>query len=895
MKKLAGFLVDKRNVVLAVFFILAVASGILMQKVNVNHDMTKYLPENSSMKKGMDIMEEQFGVEDSSLLKVMFRGLNQEQKESIYNELSDIKHVDSVDYEPEDEKYNKDGNTLYVLNTKYDSYSDESAEVYHEVSDKYFDNYEVYTSGDILTANVPSLPLWIIGLALLILMIVLFAMCESWLEPILFLITIAIAIVINMGTNVFLPSISDTTHSIVAILQLILSMDYSIILLNRYRQEKQNNPEKSGAMKSALKNSFAAITSSSVTTFVGLLALVFMSFKIGTDMGVALSKGVMFSLICNFAVLPALLLLFDRPVDKLRKKALHFNMKKIGAFEYKFRHVISGLFIMLFIAVFFWKGTTETAFTLEASNEVDKVFTPDNTIVMLYENSDEAEIEDIANQLENNSSVKSVSGYVNTLGKEYTSEELAEELKNMVTDVEFDESMISIIYYDYYKKGETVEIPLDKLMKFIQEDVYKNESFAKKFDEDITEQIEMLTIFTDKEEIEKERSSVELAGLFGIDSAMIDQLFAMSGKSTMNIQSFLNFITQNVLTNPSMQEAFDENQQSQLKMITEIVNSAAEGKSYSASEFVEQFGTYFGDMDQSTVELLYLYYSAINYSDKEWKLSIAELFNYLTTDVMNDVRFAGYFDDSIRQELQDMSVNLDEGVRQLKGNKYSRLIITVSLSEDSEETRAFIEELNSQCDKLEGDYYLVGNSPMAFEMSQTFDGEMNKITLITAFAIFVTVVVTFRSFVVPLVLVLLIQCGVYATMGVIGLQGYSIYYLALLIVQSILMGAMIDYAILYTSYYREMRKKLGIKEAVNAAYNGSIQTIMTSALIVILVTGILGYTFADPTTNQIVRTISIGALCATFLIIFILPGILASMDKFIVKTENSKTQKKDAE
>ena len=135
----------------------------------------------------------------------------------------------------------------------------------------------------------------------------------------------------------------------------------------------------------------------------------------------------------------------------------------------------------------------------------------------------------------------------------------------------------------------------------------------------------------------------------------------------------------------------------------------------------------------------------------------------------------------------------------------------------------------------------------------------------------------------PAILVLIVQCGVYITVSVVGIQGLSLYYLALLMVECILMGSTIDYGILFTTYYLESRKTVDIKEALKIAYRGSIHTIMTSGSILVIVTGVLSSYFPDPSVSEICRNISIGALSAATLILFILPGILATMDKFIVK------------
>ena len=172
---------------------------------------------------------------------------------------------------------------------------------------------------------------------------------------------------------------------------------------------------------------------------------------------------------------------------------------------------------------------------------------------------------------------------------------------------------------------------------------------------------------------------------------------------------------------------------------------------------------------------------------------------------------------------------------------------------------------------------------MNYEMEQSFDRELLTITLLTAISVFSVVAITFRSIAIPAILVAIVQCGVYVTVTANGILGYSIYYLALLIVQCILMGATIDYAILYTTYYQEFRQKDSILKSMTRAYNGSIHTVLTSGLIITIVTGVLGFMSADPTIAQICRVISIGAASAITLILLVLPSLLAVFDKYVVK------------
>ena len=182
---------------------------------------------------------------------------------------------------------------------------------------------------------------------------------------------------------------------------------------------------------------------------------------------------------------------------------------------------------------------------------------------------------------------------------------------------------------------------------------------------------------------------------------------------------------------------------------------------------------------------------------------------------------------------------------------------------------------------------------MYYEMSQTFRHEMLVMTLLTAISIFIIVLLSFRNGLIPLLLVLIVQCGVFVTASVSYLRGYSLNYLAYLIVQCILMGATIDYGILFTNYYREFRKTLSPDKALPEAYHNSVHTILTSGLIMIGVTGAIGYTTQIPTIGPICRTVSIGSLSAVLLILFVLPGMLTAADRLIVKRDKPKKKPKD--
>ena len=256
-QRFAHFLVARSRIILIIFIALALGCAALIPLVNINKDMTKYLPKDSAMRHGLDLMKAEFGDETSSNLEVMFDDLKTpEQKASMLSQLEGLPHVDSIDYDPvdkdTDQYYNKGKYTRYIINCEYDQYSNEATELWKAAREQFVDEHDAVIGGTIHSANDSGLPMWIVAVAVALVATVLLIMASSWVEPLTFLITIGIAVLINLGTYIFFPSISKTTFGIVGILQLALSMDYSIMLLNRYRQQRRLTDDKRVAMEEAL-------------------------------------------------------------------------------------------------------------------------------------------------------------------------------------------------------------------------------------------------------------------------------------------------------------------------------------------------------------------------------------------------------------------------------------------------------------------------------------------------------------------------------------------------------------------------------------------------------------------------------------------------------------------
>ncbi len=1215
MKKIADFIVNKRYIVLGVMLTLCIACVCMIPGVNVNTDMTKYLPDDSSMKQGMNILGEEFpGMSMPSTIRVMFKDLTDVEKTNIKIQLSEIENVDSVTYNPD--IHDKDGYTLYTVSTSYAYNTPEEIAIEEEINWG-FDGYEVvYQNDDAMGA---TLPLWVIGVAFALLMLVLFIMCSSWFEPLLFLATIGVAVGINMGSNIMFSSVSQMTYSVASILQVVLSMDYSIILMNRYRQEKKTAADKYDAMKIALRNSFSSVASSGMTTVIGLLMLIFMSFTIGMDLGLVLSKGVLLSMLSVFTVLPVLILIFDKVIEKTAKKELHVPMGKVAGFSYKGRKIIAVVFVVLFISTYFLQNITPITYTISKEDEISEIFPTSNPIVMIYDNRDEEKIAPIANALTEHEKVNSVLGYSTTLGKAFTTNEMVAMIESLGADMGLDPSILSVLYYDRFAEKGDKSLAVGDVLRFVSENVMTNEMFSSFIDDsmkdkagllgkfsdkealtapmtskeiadvfgmeeklikqvmalyyasetnenagtmtvaqfadfvvnniskdemfssfidaDMKEKLGLLSEFSDKnkvkaditadalasklgidaqqakllyayyyagqesytpssmtatefvnylkdeiisnpmlssqidpetaaqagllvhfatkESVQKQRSAEEIASLLGIDESVTKAVFvanfgtarnktmsleefvdyiadnfvgspllsgmidadlqskiimmqklidavvsgesvsytkmseilsmdpalikilysvydfdvngvnkklsvhkvinflgenketfaplmgeenlaliemgevlvngAVSGKSftsneladsvgiepymlrllfmlrkaekgdtskwKLSMQDFVGFISEDIVSDETYSAFLDEEMTGLVTTADGIIDAVVESKSFTAKELAGMLGSFSAELDENMVSLMYLYYSAVKESNPEWKLTIEELFDHLYNNMLNDERFSVMIDESMKKQILGAKGQLEDGVSQMVGKNHSLMMIDTTLALENEETTAFMQKLFKDCDAALGhDYYVIGNSPMSYEMAQTFDTELLMITLLTALAIFVVVAITFRKLIIPLMLVLLVQTGVYITVFASGVRGYDMYYLALLVVECVLMGATIDYGILYTNYYRDCRKTMEIKEALNAAFDGSSHTIFTSGLIMVFVTGVLGFAPIDPTIAQICQTVSIGCLSAILLILFILPGLLAAFDKFVIKERKKKNK-----
>ena len=384
MIKVGQWIARHRIFILLVSILLLIPSVIGMNMTKVNYDLLSYLPEDLETVKGQDILVDDFDMGAFSM--VIVQGMDMKDVQKLEEKFEDIDHVkdvlwydDVMDIDvpiemlPEEVRnaFFKEDATMMLVLLDDTSSSDAAVNAVKEM--RKAANEQCFISGmtsmleDVQELSEEEVNIYV-GIAVLLSFIVLLLTTDSFLVPVLFLLSIGMAILYNLGTNVFLGEISYVTKALAAVLQLGVTMDYSIFLLNSYEEEKRNYPtDRYKAMGYAIANTFKSVTGSSVTTVAGFIALCFMSFTLGMDMGIVMAKGVILGVIACITILPAFVLVFDKPIQKTRHKKIFGDMKKPSAFIVKNYGIWLAAFLVLLIPAVYGNNHTEVYYDLTKS------------------------------------------------------------------------------------------------------------------------------------------------------------------------------------------------------------------------------------------------------------------------------------------------------------------------------------------------------------------------------------------------------------------------------------------------------------------------------------------------------------------------------------------------
>lgn len=464
---MSKFIVEKRKWFLIIFGIITILSIIGAFKVKTNYDLANYLPEDSATLKGIDILNTNFGSE--GYLEIMVDNISKEDSVDLKIKLNSMTGISSVNFDENNEKYYKDDKALYKISLSSGDYSSETPIIIDSIKNN-LSEYKTYMNGgsinnkilkETLGSEIPIISIVAVGIILIILLLT----STSYLEPLVFLFTTGIAIIINYGTNIIFKDISFVTGSIGSILQLALSIDYSIMLLHRYHDEKKNTNNIKEAMINTLNKTYKAISSSALTTIFGLLAMVFMSFAIGRDLGFVLAKGVLFSALTVFFVLPGIIIWLDKLLTKTKKKSIKLGGKLISVITNKYKIIITAITCVLIVLSFFESRKLELDYSIKFFNsdeqEIVQNFGVNNQMVILFPKNSSLDNQRLflsrLNELdEKEKFINETFAWTNTVALKLSPQEVSEMMQ-------IDENIINSIFNMYYaqkgiERGTPVEV-----------------------------------------------------------------------------------------------------------------------------------------------------------------------------------------------------------------------------------------------------------------------------------------------------------------------------------------------------------------------------------------------------------------------------------------------------
>lgn len=488
--------VKLRIPILIVSIILLVPAALGYFHTRVNYDILTYLPKEIDTMKGQDILLDEFGTGAFSMCVV--EGMEDQDISKMRKNMEKVDHVKKILWydsladlsipktmlpdKVQDAFINEDKDaTLMVIFFDSSMSSDETMDAIEElrsVADK-----QCYISGmsavvtDTKNLSDKEVPIYVL-IAVILAVIVLSLTMDSALIPVFFLLSIGMAIIYNLGSNVFFGEISYVTQALVAVLQLGVTMDYSIFLWHSYEENQERFPDdKKRAMAHAISNTLTSVIGSSITTVAGFVALCFMSFTLGLDLGVTMAKGVIFGVICCVTVLPSMILVFDKAIDKTRHKAIIPDLGVISGWVVKHYKAFIITFIIVLIPALWGYTHYEVYYDLAgtlpgnldsviANDKLDETFAMNSTHIILCDSSLEPkEVNEMMSKIDDVDGVKATLGLDSLVGPTVPREMIPSDIKEVVMDENYQMLMISS---EYKVASDEVNDQCDKIEKIMK-------------------------------------------------------------------------------------------------------------------------------------------------------------------------------------------------------------------------------------------------------------------------------------------------------------------------------------------------------------------------------------------------------------------------------------------
>ncbi len=672
----------------------------------------------------------------------MVTNIPYEQADKIAEDIENMDAVIMLAFDSTEEHYNN-FSALYDITFGYKETDDRALEALAEV-EAMLKGYDIYVStsmGDASAEQIAGEMQIISVLVAIVVISVLLLTSETWAEVPVLLLTFCAAALITKGTNFMMGTISFVSNSVTIVLQLALSIDYAVIFCNRYKEEHQKLSVREADIM-ALSKAIPEISSSSLTTVGGLIAMMFMQFGIGSDMALCLIRAIVLSLLAVFLLMPGLIMLFGNAMDKTRHKNFIPKIPFVGKFAYATKYIMPPLFLVLIIAAYV---------------------------------------------------VSSKCPYVYG----YTMLETPVESDTMVADAMIRESF-----------GDSNMVAM-----IVPAGNYEKEK-------------RLLEELETREEIDY---TMGLANTEAMDGYMLtDKLTARD-----------------------------------------------------FSELLE--------LDYEIAEVLYMAYAVNdeNYAKiinglSTYSVPLIDMFMFLYDEVEE-----GYvtLDDDMMDTLEDAHTKMQIALDQLQGKEYSRMLVYLNLPEEGMETFAFLDEMHKIASKYyEGTILIPGEATSQYDLYKTFQRDNTVVNVVSILAVLVVLLFTFMSAGMPVLLIMVIQGVIWINFSVPSIQQKNVFFMSYLIVSSIQMGANIDYAIVISGRFLELKEKMSKRDAIIETMNFAFPTIVTSGSMLALAGILIGQMSSDGAICGIGQCLGRGTIMSIIIVMFVLPQILLLGEKIIDKT-----------
>ena len=904
--------------ILGIYFLAAVLSLFLSSRIRINYDISDYLPADTQTARAMEQIRDEFGMTGS--IQIMASDITVTKAEELKSELAEIPGVLTVSFDARDARYYRDGTALFVVLADGDDYSDTARQVASDIrnlTEGREDLPHIEYGGtaihkQILQETITHQMVLILAISLCMVVVILLITSRSWLEPLILLAASGVAVLLNRGTNLIFGEISYITNSIAAILQLALSIDYSIVLLHAYRSRRATGEAPSAAMRSAILSVVRPVSASALTTIAGLLALLFMSFRIGYDVGIVLIKGIVLSGVTSLTLLPALVLLFERPMEKTAKRAFIPHGSAFVGVAKRAGKVLVPAALVLAVVCGVLQSSNRYTYSDKSieKNPISDTFGQNNTVVLIWERTGddsalESALTDRLSALRRSDGTPVLTGtssysgiaLIPVLERENTAEELYAALPQELRD-----GGISLFYIRQVYGMTAWETVQDNAVDFrtmLDHLVALSASpdLAPLIPDDVSADLLRLRDGV-REAVEKMEAPTDRSALraycadtlrLNYTDEQIDRFFSgyfeSQGEEPADTAPLLGLLSYMESTGKVTDKLKATIIRQYRRTYDRICSSCTAAEFYpTLREIVKGLTSFYPEtnLPDALVRQLYISYFTETGQLPDRRIGGFDLLAFLSDAVHGDPSVSELLPDGTVAKLDNALEQLDRAKSLFRGERYTRMLLSVNLPNEGEDSSAFVENLNAILGETVGpDALAAGEIISTYDLAKTFSHDNLLISVFTLVSVFLIVLFLFRSLSLPVLLVGVIQGAIFIAMAIAGLTG-EIFFMSYIVSVCILMGATIDYGILMSSGYLNARRSQDRDEALKTAVSGAMPTVFSSGLILSVCGFVIFFLSTQSAISTVGLLLGIGTVSSVLMITLVLPSLLYLLDRFVL-------------